>query len=74
MNWNLHRRLLGLMPGSPLDIGHVVGVGETECVVALRSGAQITARGTAAVGDYVYVRGGVIEGEAPVLPGADLYE
>lgn len=69
--WNPYRRLLALIPGQPIDAGQVVALDAAGATIELPTGALIHARGTATVGDYVYVRGGAIEGPAPALDGID---
>lgn len=71
MSWNNWKRLQNLIAGPQLDAGEVLEVRADGVTLQLRSGALITARGQAQVGDHVYVRGGVIEGPAPDLPGVD---
>lgn len=71
MSWNPYKRLLRLIPGQPLDAGQVTAVTTDGVVVQLVDGATIRARGEAAVGDHVYVRGGAIDGPAPALTGVD---
>ena len=68
---NPYKRLLALIPGQPLDAGQVTAVTTDGVVIQLVDGATIHARGEAAVGDHVYVRGGAIEGPAPALTGVD---
>ena len=69
MTTNLFAGLRRLLPGPPLQVGEVIASGATEAVVELPGGNRITVRGSAAVGQKVFVRAGVIEGEAPDLPG-----
>lgn len=65
---NPYRLLLDLLPKTPLQVGDVAGqVGEL-FIITLPDGGQIQARGTASVGDRVFVRDGLIEGAAPTLP------
>lgn len=71
MSSNLWRRLTGLMAGDPLDAGEVVAVDSDGAVVELATGGLVRVRGTATVGDYVYIRGGVIEGPASANAGID---
>ena len=51
-----------------LLVGSVIAVQSNSYVIELPDGAQITARGTANLGQKVFVRNDVIEGEAPNLP------
>lgn len=68
MSSNLFANLRRLLPGAPLQIALVVSAGASEAVVELPGGSRLTVRGAAAVGQRVFVRAGVIEGEAPDLP------
>ncbi|WP_018991309.1 hypothetical protein [Aromatoleum toluclasticum] len=68
---NPYKRLIAMLPGSPLDAGQVTAVTTAGVTVQLVDGATIHARGEAVVGDHVYVRDGVIEGPAPALTGVD---
>ena len=72
MAWNPFKRLVALTSGPPTDVGEVLSVEADGVIVGLVSGAQIRARGTATLGDWVYVRGGVIEGPAPNLSGTEI--
>ncbi len=67
-----YKRLVALTAGPPTDVGEVLSVEADGVIVGLVSGAQIRVRGTVEVGDWVYVRGGVIEGPAPNLSGAGI--
>ncbi len=71
MSWNPYKRLLALIPGQPDDAGQVIAVTTDGVIVQLVDGATLHARGEAAVGEHVYVRGGVILGPAPALTGVD---
>lgn len=71
MSWNPYRRLQALVAGPQLDAGEVIALRADGVQIQLPTGAIINARGEAQVGDHVYVRGGVIEGPAPALPGVD---
>lgn len=70
---NLFKRLMGLMPTRPLQIGDVLVVVDGIATIELPGGGTISARGQAAPGDRVFVRDGAIEGPAPDLP-IDLIE
>ena len=72
MSWNQYKRLAGLVAGPRPDVGQVLSVESDGVIIRLLAGQQIRARGTATVGDWVYVRGGVIEGPAPDLPGTTI--
>jgi hypothetical protein len=65
---NLYRQFRQLLPEPPLQSGIVIEVGASRVVIALPGGGLIHARGEAALGQTVFVRDGVIEGEAPSLP------
>lgn len=67
MSYNLYRRLRDLIPDDPLVVGTVVSVSAAGVLVQMPDGAQITARGEAETGQRVFVRDGVIEGQAPAL-------
>lgn len=69
---NPYKRLLGLLPRNALDVGTVTAVQADGVLVELVSGAVVQARGEAAIGSRVYVRGRVIEGPAPVLPVGEI--
>lgn len=71
MTWNPYKRLLALIPGQPEQIGEVIAVSDDGVTVELPTGAQIRARGEATVGDYVYVKDGVVLGPAPEWSGVE---
>ena len=64
---NLYQQFLGLLPPRPLQIGTVILVDGEQCVVELPGGGVLNVRGTAGVGDKVFVRDGVIESQAPAM-------
>ena len=67
---NLLQRFQGLVGAPPLQVGEVIShnAGGTS-TVQLPGGGLLTARGQAVpVGQQAYVRDGVVEGPAPVLP------
>lgn len=64
---NLYRVFRDLIPEVPLLVGTVTAVQAGGCVVELPTGGTVSARGTATVGQSVFVRDGVIEGVAPTL-------
>lgn len=64
---NLFKQLMALMPDPALQVGVVAAVSGGIADVTLPGGGVIKARGDATVGDSVFVRGGVIEGQAPSL-------
>lgn len=64
---NLWKRLKQLLPEPPLLIGVVDSVSSYGAVVALPDGSYVSVRGSASVGQQVFIRDGVIEGIAPTL-------
>lgn len=71
MSNNPYKRLIRLIPGQPIDTGEVVAVRADGVTVELLTGALIHARGTAEIGDHVYLRDGAISGPAPDLTGTE---
>lgn len=69
MSWNPYKRLLALAPGAPVNVGRVLALRDDGVELELADGSRATARGTASVDQWVYVRGGMIEGPAPDLLG-----
>ncbi|MFZ2990897.1 hypothetical protein [Ideonella sp.] len=65
---NPYRALLALLPTSPLQVGTVQSLTAGTATIELVDGGVIAARGSAGVGDRVFVRDGAIEGTAPTLP------
>lgn len=65
---NIYRVFLDLLPARPLQVGTITALDGEVATVQLPGGGLLTARGSGAVGDPVFVRDGVIEGEAPALP------
>lgn len=64
---NIFKRLQELLPQDPLLVGEVLSTTPAGCMVQLVDGATLMVRGTATVGDMVFVRAGLIEGPAPDL-------
>lgn len=64
---NLYEQFRRLMPEPPLQAGTVIGVGSGVVTVALPGGGLLKARGTANVGQKVFVRDDAVEGIAPSL-------
>jgi hypothetical protein len=62
---NLYREFLRLIPGGVQDVGEVLSVETDGATVELVSGAVVKARGTATVGQWVYLEDGAILGPAP---------
>lgn len=56
------------LAGPSLQVGDVVAGAGSTWTVSLLGGGQVTCRGSAAVGQRVFFRGGLIEGQAPGLP------
>ena len=69
---NLLSDFLSLLPGDPLLVGEVSGITDEIRIVTLPDGSTITAKGVAAVGQKVFIRGGVIAGLAPTLPVVEI--
>jgi hypothetical protein len=67
MSYNPYKRLIGLLPSRPLQVGDVVAVDGGVATIELPGGGLAQARGDVAVNDRVYFRDGVIEGPAPTL-------
>lgn len=65
---NLFKKFLDLIPDPPLLVGDVVAFADGVATIEEPGGGRSQARGTAAVGDRVFFRDGVIEGAAPALP------
>lgn len=64
---NIYREFLDLLPATPRQVGTVTEFDTGIATVELPGGGLLQALGTAAVGDRVFVRDGVIEGPAPNL-------
>jgi len=64
---NLYEQFRQLIPDPPLQAGTVVAVGSGVVTVAMPGGGLIKARGSAAIGQNVFVRDDAVEGIAPVL-------
>lgn len=65
---NSYKELRGLLPDAPLEVGEVIAALAGDVwLIELPGGGQIQARGTASVGQDVFVRDGVIEGQAASL-------
>lgn len=69
---NLLKEFQSLLPDSPLLVGDVLSVTSNIATLELPDGAQITARGSATVGQRVFVRNGMVEGLAPSLTYVEL--
>ena len=64
---NLYEQFRQLIPDPPLQAGTVVAVGSGVVTVAMPGGGLIKARGSAAIGQNVFVRDDTVEGIAPAL-------
>lgn len=64
---NLYEQFRQLIPDSPLQAGTVISVGSGVVTVQLPGSGLIKARGTAAVGQKVFIRDEAVEGIAPSL-------
>ncbi len=65
---NLYSAFRNLIPEAALQVGTVSAVANNLATIDLPGGGSIKARGSATVGQTVFVRGNVIEGPAPSLP------
>ena len=72
MSTNAYRRLIALIPETPADVGEVTAITADGCTLELLTGATATVRGSASIGDLVYVRDGVIVGPAPELTTVEI--
>ena len=64
---NLYEQFRQLIPVPPLQSGTVVGVGPGVVTIALPGGGRVKVRGSASLGQKVFVRDNTIEGDAPNL-------
>lgn len=64
---NIYRAFKAVFPDQPLQVGEVTAVDGDLATVTLPGGGVLQARGAATLGAQVFVRDGVIEGEAPSL-------
>lgn len=65
---NLYQQFRALLPEAPLQAGTVVAVETGAVMAALPGGGLLKARGSAGIGQTVFVRDGVVESVAPSLP------
>ena len=70
---NLYQQFKAVFPDAPLFVGTVQSVSGGVATVLLPDGGILRARGDATVGTQVWVRDGVLEGEAPSLPVSVLW-
>ena len=64
---NIYRQFMDLQSPKTLEVGTVAFVVNGVATVDLPGGGRLQARGDTQVGQRVFVRDGVIEGEAPNL-------
>ena len=64
---NLYEQFRQLLPDPPLQAGIVTEVGSGVVTVQLPGGGVLRARGSADVGQRVFVRDGVVQAIAPSL-------
>ncbi len=64
---NLYEQFRQLLPDPPLQAGVVTEVGSGVVTVQLPGGGVLRARGSADVGQRVFVRDGVVQAIAPSL-------
>jgi len=65
---NLFTAFIELLPSYPLQVATITAIDGEVARLELPGGGVLTARGTGALGDQVFVRDGVIEGLAPSMP------
>ncbi|CAN7473864.1 hypothetical protein [Variovorax paradoxus] len=67
MGRNVYQVFIDLLPVTPLQIATITAIDGDVAGLALPGGGVLTARGVGSrvVGDEVFVRDGVIEGDAP---------
>ena len=64
---NIYKQFMDLQSPRPLEVGTVAFVVNGVATIDLPGGGRLQARGSAQAGQRVFVRDGVIEGEAPSL-------
>lgn len=64
---NLYKKLTGILPSRPLQVGEVVEYADGTATIETPDGGKAQAIGEATIGDRVFFRGGAIEGPAPTL-------
>ena len=67
MSANVYKRLINLIPSSPLQVGTVLSSSGGVLTLQLPGGSTTTARGSAGVGTRVFFQGGTVQGVAPNL-------
>ena len=65
---NIFKEFAEIFPDPPLQVATVTAISDGVATVTLPGGGVLRARGEATVGQRVFVRDGLIEGEAPSLP------
>lgn len=65
---NVYQQFRALFPDPPLQAGTVTEVDAYVVTVQLPGGGLLRARGSAQVGQHVFVRDGLVEAVAPNLP------
>lgn len=65
---NIFKEFADIFPDAPLQVGTVTASDGAVATVTLPGGGVLRARGDAPVGQRVFVRDGLIEGDAPSLP------
>ena len=73
MSRNLFAQFLELIPQAPLQVGTVTATDSGLITVELPGGGLLKARGSANLGEHVFVRDGVVEASAPNL-GLEIIE
>ena len=65
---NIFKEFSDIFPDPPLQIGTVLDTDGAVCTIELPGGGVLRARGDAPPGQRVFVRDGLVEGDAPSLP------
>lgn len=65
---NVYQQFRALLPDPPLQVGTVTEVAAGVVTMQLPGGGLLRARGSAEVGQQVFVRDGLVEAVAPNLP------
>lgn len=65
---NLFKVFQSLLPDAPLLVGTVISVQSSGYIILLPGGSQVKARGAASLGQKVFIKDNVIQGQAPDLP------
>ncbi|MDQ0068959.1 hypothetical protein J2W34_000733 [Variovorax boronicumulans] len=67
MAGNIYQQFFKLLPRRSRQVGTIVAMEGDVAAVELPGGGLLTVVGVGAVGDQVFVRDGVIEGQAPAM-------